>query len=450
MKLSLVKGYFDMAYFAEKILGLTVKWFHREWLELLRTKDRIVISAATGHGKTQIFGIVYPIWLALYKPKSQSLIIAKSIRTQSSNILETIKTTLETNPYLKMLVPRDKLVSWTKDKLVTSNGSKIFYSSYSVNVRGVHVDYVFADEVATYESTQNFFENVVTRVVAKKGKLAAVSTPDHPNDLLEQLMANPAYYSKEYPAIINGKPIWPERYPLEVLNKIKEEIGVAMFEKNYMLNKRAEFESAVFPVKSIHACFDYNASFTQSLIEGEETYIGVDLAMSTGPKADEDAYVVTSRLKNGKIIIKHGETHRGASIPFKIQRLKELYRIYKPIYIIVDESNIGPAVIKELRDEGIPVIGQPFHPKARHSLLINLKILIDNQKLSIPKDKSSSYFINKLEEQLLSFVKTKSAATGYEHIVSKGQHDDTVMALALACKPYKIAKPFKDYIAASN
>jgi hypothetical protein len=451
----MLKCFFDLELWCTRVLGFTLKPFHKEWLGLLKTQDRIAISAPTGFGKTTIFGIAYPLWLLYFKPQAQVLIISKTIRTQSASVLGDLKRTIEDNEILKSLIPISKNIYWTKERINTSNGGKLFYSSYSVNVRGVAVDYVFGDEVAVYPETGTYFENVVTRVAAKKGKIACASTPFNTTDLLAQLQANPMYFSKSYPAIINytkgdystGESIWPEKFPISYLMDLKKEIGIGKFEKNYMVNPRAESEDPIFSIKSIAACFDYDAAFNAKIAPEGQVFMGCDFAVASGPTADFDAFVIVE--KDTKVSIKHGETHKGLPVQEKIRRIEQLNELHKPQLIVIDESLIGKAVIEDLRMKGLPVESQNFNSKARNSLLMNLKRLIDNNNLIIPKNKEdmmTTTFVTRLEEELLGFREVKSLTTGAKNCVSTTKHDDTVMALAMACKRVPIHREFVDFI----
>ncbi len=427
-------------FFFERVLGKTLKPFHKEWFQILNTYKRIVISAPTGFGKTSIFGVAYPIWLAFFRPNSQSLIISKNIKTQSSNVLEEIKSTIEDNEILKQMLPVDKKQYWTKEKINTNNGSKIFYSSYTQNVRGTHVDYVFCDEISTFPETQLFFRDVTTRVIAKGGTIAAVSTCLTTTDLLAQLMKNPAYFSKKYPAIVKGQSIWPESFSLEVLSKIRKEGGESNFQKNYMCNPRSEVEGTIFPLQKIMECYDYDRGFTTECDGKGMIVIACDFAISNSPTADFDAYVVLEKINNF-FIIKHIEVHKGFPIDAKIRRIQQIYEMYdtediKP-KIVIDESHVGKAVSDGLISNGLGSIKQSFHSQARNSLLITLRNIIDGKKLVIPKiksDKKADRLTDDLTVQLIGFKETKSPVTGNINYLSTAGHDDIAMALALAVK----------------
>ncbi len=462
-KVFLTGCYFNLERWGKQVLGLELKPFHKDWLKILVNHDRIAISAPTGFGKTTIFGHLYPLWMAYFKPGSISVIVAKSIRTQSANILEDIKTIIENNEILKELIPKDARTAWTKEKLVTSNGSKIFYSSNSVNIRGIQADYVFADEVATYDNHTLFYRDIITRVISKKGKVAAVSTPIHTNDLLASIMSKPGFFSQTYPALIDsegraslsGVSIWPERFHEKYLLKERDTLGIANFERNYMCNAKAEAESPFISLSAVEDCYDLSRTFTTKTEGSEENqiYVGCDFAYSSGPQADFDTFIVAEYIGD-KIILIHGERHKGMPIPTKYARLRELRRIYNPTRFVMDESNVGHGIVQQLRSEGFPIECQPFHSQARRKILIDLKELIENKRIIIPRSGENPMtvtFTNKLTEELIGFSDEESKITKTRHLISSAAHDDTVMSLAMVCKgASKSSRGWEDFVAVGN
>ena len=440
--------------FFERVLGKELMPFHDDWFNILAVEERIAISAPTGFGKTCIFGVCYPLWISLFKPGSKCLIISKSIRTQSANVLEEIKQTIEENEFLQDLLPKDKKQYWTKEKVNMSNGSVISYSGYSQNVRGAHVDYIFCDEVATFPETDIFFRDVTSRVAARKGQIAAVSTCINTTDLLAQLIANPNYFSKKYPAIVNGESIWKNKFSVEDLMKIKIEQGESNFEKNYMCNPRSEAEDTIYPLGRVMQLYDYESKFTTES-EGR-IFIGCDFAIAKGPWADFDAYVVIEKINN-IFIIKHIEIHKGLPTPAKIRRIKQLYELYSNPEVaqpklIIDVSGIGHDIGEGLKMEGLPVTLQSFHSIARTRLLMNLRNLIDSKKIVIPKSKEDANTIKLTDElttQLIGFRESKSKLTGNITYQSTAGHDDIVMALAMAVNEGIVQKSTSVYVASS-
>jgi len=442
------KCYLDFKLWASRVFGLEIKPFHLEWMRLIHNNRFVVISAFRGSGKTTVLGVVYPLWLCWFKPGTHILFTAAELG-QATKILDEVKETIENNEFLNELMPSNPS-TWKKTELKMTNGSRIFCKAYTRHIKGIHVDYAFCDEIQDCFDRDIFNKAIAPTVNRKKGHLVAAGTPDHPADLLEELKSRKDYISGTYPILIKpGLSIWPEVFSMEEIDKIRKRDGEGSFQTQYMLNASAELEGAVFSPNWIVNCFDKNDKFGDKKYEESVCIIGADFAISQGARADFDAYVVIEKI-SGKSILRYGERHKGLPKDAKEQRLRELYRRFKPLRIIIDPSNIGEAILQDLRNEGYPVVGGEFHPRARNKLLVNLQTMIQPNKdgkseLIIPRDPScpaTLTFTNKLVEELISFREEKSQSTGMTSLVSKGPHDDTVMALALACKGAAEQKEF--------
>jgi hypothetical protein len=199
-----------------------------------------------------------------------------------------------------------------------------------------------------------------------------------------------------------------------------------------------EIDDAIFPIEHIIRSFDYQLGFSDECSEECQYFIGVDLAISEGPKADSDAYVVIEK-RNGQYIIKLIETYKGLDTIPKINRIEELYNTYFSglgTYVIVDKSQIGVDVIGGLRARGITTLEGSFHSAGRKQLYRTLSNVLASKRLIIPrcpqKDDESVKYSEELRVQLSGFKRTKSIKTGQEMIDSQAAHDDIVAALALA------------------
>jgi hypothetical protein len=311
------------------------------------------------------------------------------------------------------------------------------------------------DEAASYQNVDIYFDYIIPRLNPHHGKICLVSTPESGTDLMSIIAERKLdYVFKKYTAILNnGEAIWPERFSLERLNQIRLEQGEQFFQKNFMCNTRAEGANSIYSAKSVLSCTNYELGYSSEILGEEgEIYMGCDFAIASGNTADFDCYVIVERV-NDKAIIKFAETHRGYSVQEKVARISHLFQLYKPLLIIADQSSIGAAIIESLRNAGLPVQGYSFQANSRNALLNNLKVLLDNKKIVIPKSKDDMQaveFSDKLEIELLSFREQHSKITGNTQYVSTGAHDDTVMGLALAVSKIKQAQDFEDTIIPSN
>lgn len=447
--------YLDFKFFCERVLDLQIANFHMEWFNLVRNNRFVVIKASRGHGKTTILGVAYSIWLCWFKPGTHVLFTAAKLE-QSMKQLDEVRDTIENNEYLKDLVPKDPSTTWKKTELKMSNGSRIFARAYTKGIKGIHVNYVFADEIQDCVDREIYNKSVAPTVNLKKGHICATGAPDNPADLLEELFTRPGYVGRSYPVITApGKPLWPERFTLQDIADIRKRDGEASFQTQYMMNANAEVEGSVFPPDWITSCFDSTEQFMEKPKFPDSTIVlGADFAISKGKRADYDVYLILEKI-GGKSIIRWAERHKGMSKDGKVQRLIDLYERYKPRRMVLDPSGIGEGVMTDLRSRGYPVEPAEFHSRARNKLLINLVTMIQPNRdgetsLIIPRQQDDAVtmtFTSKLVEELLAFREIKSNKTGMIALLSKGPHDDTVMALAMACKAASEQREFLDMVA---
>jgi hypothetical protein len=435
--------YFDFRKWAERVFGLQIKPFHLDMLNTVHNNRFVVIKAFRGSGKTTLLGVVYSIWLCWFKPGAHVLFTASELG-QAVKILDEVKDNIENNEYLKELMPPNPS-TWKKTELKMNNGSRIYCKAFTEHIKGLHVDYAFCDEIQDCLDRDLFNKAIAPTVNQKKGKVVAVGTPNLPGDLLDELMHRPMYVSKIYSIMIkDGYSRWPEKFPIEEIQAIRKRDGETSFQTQYMMNTNIELEGSVYPPDWIQNCFDYTETFVErpQLDSGNSTFtIGADFAISKGARADFDAYVVIEKIAN-KCFIRWAERHKGLSKDAKLMRLEALFARYNPVRLILDPSGIGEGILQDLRAKGLPVEAGEFHAKARNKLLVNLITMIQPDKngsstLVIPRnpeDAAALTFTTKLIEELIGFREIKSLQTGISSIVSKGAHDDTVMALALACK----------------
>ena len=448
----------DFKFFCERVLvdlfrdgGL--KDYMQEWFSLVENNPRVAILAPSGFAKTTILGVAYPIWLAFTKDSMQIMVVSNSMN-QARRVLSLIKSTIENNALLVELKPTNYRETWSANHIKMSTGAAIFCRPYTVNVKGERVDYIILDEAASYQNTDIYFDYIVPRLNPHRGKVCLISTPESGTDLMSILAERKLnYIFKKYTALNSkGESIWPERFPTSKLNLLREEMGEQFFQKNFMCNTRAEGSNSVFSAKSIVSCTHYDIGYTSEVLnpnKGDaEIYIGCDFAIASGSTADFDCFVVVEHV-NGMAIIKHAETNRGISVVEKVAKLTNLYQLHNPMMIIADESGIGQAIIEKLRAEGLPVLGYSFQHLSRNKLLNNLKVLLDNKKLVIPKnrdDVQAVKFADKLEEELLSFREQTSKTTNMTSYVSTGAHDDTVMGVALGVSKIRQYNQYEDTI----
>ena len=198
-----------------------------------------------------------------------------------------------------------------------------------------------------------------------------------------------------------------------------------------------EADDAIFKINDVMDAYDRTIGFTEDVDLDAQYFIGADFAISSGPRADFDAFVIVKKI-NDQFTVVHAEDHKGWQRPAKVKRLRELYERYetmKGCIIVADESNMGTMVMNDLRAQGVTVVAQNFHSAARKKLILTLSNVFQGKAIIIPRsiDDGEAYRLSELvKDQLIGFRRGTSNKTGAESIQSTAPHDDIAISLAMA------------------
>jgi hypothetical protein len=463
----------DFKFFCERMLNLTsmggIHDFQLEWIRLIKSSRNTVIEAPSGSSKSEIAGVAYPLWVLFCNPKKklEILLVSKTIAQSEKNLLVRLQGYIQDNEFLKSaLVPKDARVSWTKTGIRTVNGSTVTNVPYNLNIKGYRAHLIICDEADSYEDLSIYFKHVVSRP-HPGGKIVLITTPEGVSKLVGQLKdKKPASYVFHKTTVFRKKDgsyvsaedvndisdlvrlkdqgaysIWPEneKYSFDYMMEEFEALGRWSWVQNYLCEIIGETEDTAFTIGNIVATYDPTLSFNYEVNQEAMYFIGADFAISEGPRADYDAYVVVELLGD-HFTVKSIETHKGVQRPQKIRRLKELYEHFystRGTRIVADVSNMGTMVMNDLRTAGCTVIPQSFTGGARLDLIQTLSNVFQARgALTIPKDPSDEVckdYVNELQAQLTGFRRAKTEK-GNETYLSKAAHDDIAISLAMAIK----------------
>jgi len=175
--------------------------------------------------------------------------------------------------------------------------------------------------------------------------------------------------------------------------------------------------------------------------------IGADFAMSEADSGDfnvffvvDDAMGTIYKKKTDKgvvevenpIFIREMIRYKGST--GQVERIEGLHKRFKNAKIIGDNSGVGAKFIKELKEKFFDVDAQDFQPAKRNMILMNLRTIIEKNRLVIPAGEESSILTNRLLRELGGFRKVENKNTGHQSWKSNIDHDDCPVALAMAVK----------------
>lgn len=117
-------------------------------------------------------------------------------------------------------------------------------------------------------------------------------------------------------------------------------------------------------------------------------------------------------------------------------RIKALYDRFRPFCVLAESNSFGAANIEALQREGMPLV--PFATTDKSKLLIidNLILAFENKSLRIlgetERGEDGAEVGKVVKEELMAFTSRTSTTGRTTYGAPPGQHDDTVIALALA------------------
>lgn len=120
---------------------------------------------------------------------------------------------------------------------------------------------------------------------------------------------------------------------------------------------------------------------------------------------------------------------------FQRDRLMTLYQRWKPLAIVAEENSIGDPNISELRRAGLPVQGFKTTNATKAEIIEGLSLGIERGDVRYPK-------IPELTNELLAYEQERLPSGLIRYGAPSGQHDDCVIALALAYWAASNTRPF--------
>lgn len=395
--------------FVKDFLHIDLRWFQKIVIYAMNMNPAFCMIASRGLGKSFLIAIYCCVRAVLY-PGSK-ICIASGTRSQSTNILEKIRTEiLPKSPELKCeLIGGDVKISVSEAIALFKNGSYIKVVTASDSARGNRANVLVLDEFRMID--KDTIDTVLTKFLTASRQPGYLNKPEYEN-LKDQERNRQAYLSSAY-----FKDHWsytkvksfvknmmhPDRdwficsfpYQLAIKEKLsnREDIADQMLDEDFneirwMMEMLAEFYG-----DSDGAFFNYESVAKNRKIQypmlpnktsgklgnnpkiriqpksvGEKRLLSVDVALMSSNKHKNDASAIfinqllptkANRYINNIIYTENSEGLRTEELALQIRRL---YEEYDCDYIVIDCKGIGLGVYDALAGDITDVESGEIYP----------------------------------------------------------------------------------------
>lgn len=317
-----------------------------------REEVRVVISAPPQHGKSTLL-LHALVWLLAQNPARRNAYVTYAAQVAQDQMYKA-----------RLIAQRAGLeLETTLDRWRTPQGGGVVATGIGGPLTGYAVDglLIVDDYVKNRQEAESpthrerawawFTSTALTRV-HPGASVVVVATRWHSDDLAGRLVAQ-GWENIVLSAVDDsGRPLWPEKRPLEWLERVRAEVGEYDWWALYMGQPRQRGESLVR-----REWIRYGEPPPREKLR---VYQGVDLAISTRQGGDYTAVATVGKDDEGRIWVLDVVKHKG---PFHtvLQLIRHQADRWQPERIAIEAVQYQAAVVHELmRTTTLPVF--PVRP----------------------------------------------------------------------------------------
>lgn len=304
-----------------------------------------------------------------------------------------------------------------------SNGSRfIALPQNPATVRSYSPDEIYMDEFAHYKQDREMLI-ALTPSLSRKDKqrtLIIGSTPFGKLGEFYRLWDSDNTYAKKqidiYEAIKQGVPLDAEA--CRALSPDEQ-----AFQQEYLC-QFVDDATSFFPYEVIKAC--WNESLTNMTFESMAALKSPLFAGYDPGKLQDSGVFTIVEMTHNKAILRHKKKWDGVPYTKQLEYIYEAMQKAKITKLNTDRTGVGEKLYEDLCNKfSSRVNGITFTNAVKEKMIIDLKVLFQDNKIEIPYDMSLTNQLHSLQRSILPSKKVR-----YAH--PSGKHDDEVWALALA------------------
>ncbi len=386
--------------------------------------NRLIINMPPRHTKSEFASYLLPSWMVGREPKLK-IIQATHTAELAIRFGRKAKNLIDSEDYGKIFQTRLQEDSKAAGRWETSQGGEYFAAGVGGAITGRGADLLIIDDPhseqdamsrTALESAYEWYTSGPRQRLQPGGKIVLVMTRWSTKDLTGMLIKNQSeakadqWHVVEFPAIMDHgsrpKPVWPEYWKLDELEKVQATLPVAKWNAQWMQNPTAE-EGAIlkrewwmkYTNEEIPELHHVIQSYDTAFLKKETAdYSAITTWGIFYPNEDSGACLILLDAIKGRY-----------EFP-ELRRLAlEQYQYWKPESVIVEAKASGLPLTYELRKMDIPVINfTPSKGNDKHARVNAVAPLFESGMIYAPEQK----FAEEVIEECAAFP--------------YGDHDDLV------------------------
>jgi len=355
-------------------------------------KKRVIVNIAPRHGKSEFASYLFPAYF-LGKYPEKKIIMGTHTASLSEDYGRRVRNLIDSEEYHEIF-PHTLVASDQKaaGKWSTTAGGQYYAAGVGGALAGRGADLFVIDDPHSeqdikvnsrlaFDTAWSWFQTGPLQRLMPGGAIIVVMTRwsllDLTGRLLDYQTKNPdstPWEIVELPAILpSGKALWPEQWPIELLETTKASLEPRYWNAQYMQQPTSDM-SAVVSRKDWRVWPHDDAPKCEYIIQSWDT------AFETKTTADYSACTTWgiwyNEEENGspQLILLDAFKDRMAFPELKAVALKH-WKDWEPDSIIVEKKAAGSPLIQELRAMGIPV--QEFTPSRGNDKMVRMNAVAD-------------------------------------------------------------------------
>lgn len=417
----------DFAYFCETFTAYSLRSFHETWLREIRNEQIALLLAPRGSSKSTTLTINRVAWLAIKNPDLRILIVSAT-GFMARRLMREIRSLLMSEPVRETWgdLKGDK---WTDNEINLATRTRA-HKEATITALGAgesiisgHYDLIVGDDMVNEEWCRSallrdkifdWLRFSLLPTLEPEGQLIILGTRYHWDDLYGRLIDLKKFRVSIKKIIAkaiqdDGSSFWPERFPIEALEKLRKMLGTIIFNAQYQNDATAMLGKIFKPdwIKRYKRLPDGVIKKAQ----------GVDLAIGEKKTNDYFAHVTIGVDKQKNIYVLDAYRDR---ITFDAQhaaverKYEEHHKTSRPVVCVAIESNAyQEALAQRIRMNTMVPVRSIHQTRDKVTRAQWFQPHMENGKVFFPYQGTDD-----LEMEILTF--------------DEGAHDDLLDALILA------------------